>query len=41
MRGGAGCGFSLLKNAGPRPVPHKGEKFSLIFMLRLDSIMSS
>lgn len=27
MRGGTGCGFILLKNAGPRPAPHKeGEK---------------
>lgn len=27
MRGGAGCGFRLLKNAGPRPAPHKeGER---------------
>jgi hypothetical protein len=24
MRGGAGCEFRLLKNAGPRPAPHKG-----------------
>jgi hypothetical protein len=44
MHGGAGCGFSLLKNAGPHPAPHrtkeKNRKIEKIMFFKILSIIN-